>query len=162
MSPRIPGIGPGDGQLDEVRQLHGDRAAVDEQHVDLDVLLEEVARVADLVGGERDLLVGLEVHEVVAVVAVQVLHALVLEIDQLHLLAGPEGRVDDVAEPEVLQLGAHEGAALAGLHVLEIHDAVRLAVVERSCSPFLNSAVETCMCVPTLSGPALGVRGRRA
>src|SRR5262245_29761224 len=122
-------VGAGDGQLDEVRKLDGDRAPVDEEHLDLDVLSQEVAGLAHLVGGECDLLVALGIHEVVAIVAIEVLHPPLVEVNQLELLAGPEGGVDDGAEPEVLELGADEGAALAGLHVLELHDAVRLPVV---------------------------------
>ena len=117
------GIGLGDLQLDEVRQLDSDRAVVDEQDLHLGVLLEEVARLADFLGGEGDLIVRVEVHEVVAVVLVEELHPLLLEVDQLDLLARAERVVDDPAEPHVLELGAHERAALAGLDVLEVDDA---------------------------------------
>src|SRR5215468_4838949 len=122
------GIGLHDLQLDEVRQLDAHRAAVDEQDLDLRVLLEEVAGVSDLVRGERDLVVRVQIHEVVALVLVEVLHPLLVEVDQLHLLAGAERVVDHPAEPHVLELGANERAPLARLDVLEVDDAVRLAV----------------------------------
>ena len=115
-------------ELEEVGQLDGHRAAIDEEDIDLGILLEEVAGVAHLVRGQRDLVVGLRVHEVVAVVLVQVLHVLLLEVDQLHLLAGAERVVDHAPLPHVLELGAHEGAALARLDVLEVDDGVGLPV----------------------------------
>jgi len=122
------GVGAGDRQLHEVGHVHRDRRAVDVEDVHLDVLLEVVACVADLLGRERKLIVGLGVHEVVAIVLVEELHVLFLVFDQLHLLARAERVVDDLAQPHVLELGAHEGAALARLDVLEVHDGVRLAV----------------------------------
>src|SRR5215510_7454832 len=121
-------VGLHDLELEEVGQLHGDGAAIDEQDVDLRVLLEEVAGIAHLVGGQGDLIVGLQVHEVIALVLVQVLHVLLLEVHQLDLLPRAEGVVDDPSLPHVLELGAHEGAALAGLDVLEVDDAVGLPV----------------------------------
>ena len=53
------------------------------------------------------------------------------------LLARPEGVVDDLAEPHVLELGAHERPALAGLDVLELDDLVRLPV-EDDLQPLLE------------------------
>src|SRR5262245_13304580 len=131
------GIRLGDLQLDEVRQLDGDGVAVDEEDLDLGVLLEEVACLADVLRRERDLGIGVEVHEVVGVVLVGVLHAFLVEIDQLDLLTRAEGVVDDAPEFHVLQLGPHEGAPLAGLDVLEVDDAVRLAV-ELDLQPLLE------------------------
>ena len=62
------------------------------------------------------------------VVLVEVLHGALLVVDQADLLPRPEGAVHHPPEPEVLQLGADERAALAGLHVLEVDDVVRLSV----------------------------------
>src|SRR6266849_4102912 len=122
-------IGLDDGELHEVGELDGHGAAVDEQDVDLRVLLEEVARVTHLVRRQRDLIVRLRVHEVVTLVLVQILHVLLVEVDELHLLARAERVVDDPPLPHVLELGAHEGAALARLDVLEVDDGVGLPVV---------------------------------
>src|SRR5215510_15240057 len=130
-------LGLHDLQLEEVGQLHGDGTAVDEEDVDLGVLLEEVAGVAHLVLGQGDLVVRLRVHEVVPIVLVEVLHMLLLEVDQLDLLTGAERVVDDASLPHVLELGAHEGATLAGLDVLEVDDAVRLPV-ELDLQPLLE------------------------
>ena len=78
----------------------------------------------DRLARERELLVRLLLHEddLVARV-VEVLDALHLGVHPLELLAGAEGLVDDRAGVEVLQLRAHERAALAGLDVLELDDA---------------------------------------
>ena len=89
---------------------------------------EYLGRVADLVGRERDLLVRLGVHEVVAVVSIEELHVLLFEVDQLDLFAGPERVVDHLAESHVLELRADERAALARLHVLEVDDRVGIAI----------------------------------
>src|SRR5262245_27422718 len=118
----------GDLELDEVGELNGDRAALDEEDLDLDVLLEEVTGLSHFVGGERDLIVCVEVHEVEALVLVEVLHALLFEVDELDFFAGTKRVVDDSTEPHVLELGPHEGAALAGLDVLEVDDRVRRPV----------------------------------
>src|SRR5262249_54375601 len=121
-------VGFHDLQLDEVRQLHRHRALIDEQDLDLGVLLEKVARLADLIRRERDLVIGLEIHEVIAVILVEILHALLVEVHQLDLFTGAERVVDDSPELHVLELGAYECSALAGLDVLEIDDAVGFAI----------------------------------
>ena len=47
---------------------------------------------------------------------------------RLDLGAGVERLVDDLAGQDGLELGAHEGGALAGLDVLELHDGPELAL----------------------------------
>ena len=87
-----------------------------------EVLLEVGAR-------QVDLLVRLLVHEDdLGAGVVEVLDALHLRVDARELLARAEGLVDDGARADVLHLRAHEGAALAGLHVLELDDAPDVAV----------------------------------
>ena len=61
-------------------------------------------------------------------VVVEVLHVLRLGVDARELLAGAERAVDDGAGVGVLHLRAHERAALARLHVLELDDAPDAAV----------------------------------
>src|SRR5262249_8336091 len=80
---------------------------------------------------------GVHVHEVVAVVLVEKLHVLFVVLDQLDLLTGAERVVDDLAQPHVLELGTHEGPALARLDVLEVDDGVRLPV-EHDPQPLLE------------------------
>jgi hypothetical protein len=74
-------------------------------------------------------IVALGVHEHQAVaVLIEVLHAAVGHVGLVHTLAAPEGLLDDLAVAQVLELRSHEGAALAGLHVLEVHHVVGLAI----------------------------------
>ena len=92
-----------------------DGLLVDEQHVDLVVGQDPVERIADHALGERHLVVVAHVHHHGLVAGlVQVLHAAGLGAHGAHLLACPEGLVDHGAGPDVLELGAHERAALAG------------------------------------------------
>jgi hypothetical protein len=92
-----------------------------------------------------ELVVGRGVHEdeVVAVV-VQVLHLAAVDVGGLDLGVGVERLVDDLAAEHVLELGAHEGVALAGLVVLELDDLSRAGrqIRFRSTMPFLRSLVE--------------------
>ena len=75
------------------------------------------------------LLVGLGVHEDGHLArVVEELHLPRLGAHGPELLAGAEGLVHDAAVGGAAELGAHEGAALARLHVLEVHDPVDLAV----------------------------------
>ncbi len=122
-------LGVGDLEDHRGRQL-------DEQHValvagddDLLVLEEELRGVADGLGAHRDLVVGVTVHEdEVGAVVVEVLHVPLVDARGLDLHPGVEGLVDDLAAHDVLQLGAHERRALAGLDVLELHDGPELAL----------------------------------
>jgi hypothetical protein len=76
-----------------------------------------------------DLLVRGQVHEdEVVAVGVQVLHRALVDAGRLHLRTGVEGLVHDLAGEHVLQRGAHERAALAGLDVLKLDDGPQLAV----------------------------------
>ena len=73
--------------------------------------------------GDRELLVGLLVHEVrVGAVGVEELHLARLGADRAELLAGAERAVDHRAVGGAAQLRAHERPALAGLDVLELED----------------------------------------
>ena len=79
--------------------------------------------VGDLGARQAELLVGLLVHEVrLVAVVVEELDVLRLRVHAGELLAGAEGVVDHGAGLEILELGAHEGATLARLHVLEVDD----------------------------------------
>ncbi len=144
------GIGAGDRELDEVGELDRRRRAGNVENVHLGVLPQVLPRLADLVGRQRELLVRLGVHEVVAVVLVEELHVLFFEVDKLDLLARSERVVDDLAELHVLELRpSNQRAALARLHVLKVDDRVGVAV-EDDPEPLLNSAVDTCI-EPSLS-----------
>ena len=63
------------------------------------------------------------VHEhIVRPVQVEELHLPLVDDGLLELLVRPVGPLQHGAGPYVLQLGPHKGAALAGLHVLELDD----------------------------------------
>jgi hypothetical protein len=81
--------------------------------------------------GSVPLLVRLVVHQdEVAALAVEELHGRALDDGLLDVLAGPEGLLDDLAGLDLLELGAHHRAALAGLVVVPVDDLLELAVEE--------------------------------
>ena len=117
------------GGDDERGQFDVDRVVLPEQHVDFAILEQIFLRIADLLFAEVELVVGLGVHEDErAAVVVEVLHRPVFDVRFTELLARAEGSLDDLAVAEILDLGAYEGAALAGLHVLEVENRERFAV----------------------------------
>ena len=74
-------------------------------------------------GRDLQLLVVDGVHEhVVGAVPVEELHLPLVDDGLIELLVGPVGALDHRAGAHVLELGAHEGAALARLDVLELDD----------------------------------------
>ena len=111
-----------DHQLDGGRKLHADHlVAVHEDQ--RRALLDHVVR--GVTQGRRrdlDLVVRLVVHQhVVGTVPVQELHGALVDDGPLDLLARPERPVHDRAGSHVAERGPHEGVALAGLDVLEVH-----------------------------------------
>ena len=96
---------------------------VDEQQIDVGVRRHPPQRVPDDGLRDLDLVVALVVHEDGGVArVVEELHLAGLGPDRPELLAGLEGLVDHGAVIDPLELRAHEGAALAGLDVLELDD----------------------------------------
>ena len=123
--PLTPGLGLGDLQVERARDLDPGRALVDEQDLDLVVGHDPAHLLAGDVARELHLLVVGAVHEHRHLArVVEVLHPLRLGAHRPELLAGAEGLVLDRAVVGAAQLRAHEGAALARLHVLELHDLV--------------------------------------
>src|ERR1700684_1017929 len=109
-----PGIGLLDAELDVRRKVRADRRAVVELHGDPHAVLEEVGRVADDLALQRDVLVRLVVHEMVAVgVVVQHLHVAVVDGRALELLARAERALHRRAALDVLQARPHERRAFA-------------------------------------------------
>ena len=122
-------LGVRDLEHDRRGQLDEQDGAVVAGHDGLLVLEHVLRRIADDLGGHRDLVVGVAVHEdEVGAVVVEVLHVPLVDVRRLDLDAGVEGLVDDLAAQDVLQLGPHEGRALAGLDVLELDDGPQLAL----------------------------------
>ncbi|SHX15666.1 Uncharacterised protein [Mycobacteroides abscessus subsp. abscessus] len=85
--------------------------------------------VADELRGQMVLLVVLAVHEHERIaIAVQVGGVAAVDGRGLDLDSGVEGLVDDLAREHVLELRAHEGRSLTGLHVLELGDLPQLTI----------------------------------
>src|SRR3954471_1837544 len=116
-------------QLDGVGQVDGDGASVPEEHRGVQVLLEEVPRLAEPGGVDVALFVVLRIHEdVVVALLVEVMHLLFLDVGASYLLAGLEVLLQGAAGDQALVAGAHERRALAGFDVLELDDHERLVV----------------------------------
>src|SRR5262249_38134600 len=78
---------------------------------------------AEIDCGDVQLVVGLVVHEHQRVTfAVEVLHLALVDDRERYLLVGTEGALEHRAARDLLELGAHERATLARLHVLELDD----------------------------------------
>ena len=123
------GLGVGDLEDHRRRQLDVEHGALVGGDLRGLVLQQVVGGVADGRLGDVDLVVRRAVHEhEVGAVLVEVLHVTTVDGRGLDLDSGVEGLVDDLARHHVLQLGAHEGRALAGLDVLELHDGPQLAL----------------------------------
>ena len=79
--------------------------------------------------GKGDLLVGFLVHEVEGLaVVIEELVGATLHADGVQLDTGGEGVLQDAAVLEVAELGLDKGRALAGFHVLEVHNGAGFAV----------------------------------
>jgi len=101
-----------------------------EFHGDGHPVLQERAPVAEDLGGQLDLLVGLGVHEdQVLVLLVKELLILLFEADTLDLVGAAEPLVELGTVAQVAQLHLREGAALAGLDVIHLHRGPEAAIV---------------------------------
>src|SRR5690606_4275748 len=100
-----------------------------ERDRDLLVLEEEVLRVADGRCTNSDLVIIGGVHEDETIaVCVQVREVATIDILDVDLRAGVVCAVYRLAGDDVLQLGAHECAALTGLDMLKLDDVPELSV----------------------------------
>src|SRR5450631_736962 len=116
-------LGVGDLQSHRSGQLDVQGGTVVRGDHDVLVLEHELRGLADHVAGDVDLIEGVAVHEdEVVAVLVQVLHSPLVDVGRLDLGPSVEGLVNDLAGQNRLELGPHEGWALAGLDVLELHD----------------------------------------
>ena len=130
------GLGVGDFHLNEVGGGNAESGALEELHGHVGAFLNEGDGIFNLVVVQGQLLEGLNVHEVVQfAVVVNVLHFLGLDDGAGHLIGGVEGALNHSAGHHVLDLGADESRALAGLHVLEVNDVPHAAV------PFNSNAL---------------------
>ena len=123
-------LGLGDLKLDEHLRLDADQLVAGVQQRCLVVFLQPLGSIAHRLGGNGHLLVGVVVHQPeVGTVVVQVLQLLGLKTHGVEFGARVEGVVHHAAGADVLELGAHERTALAGLHMLELNDGPQLVVV---------------------------------
>ena len=84
-----------------------------------------------MVGGQGNLVEAHRIHEVeIGTVVVQILHLTGFQTHSVELRAGVERVVDHTTGLDVAKLRADEGAALAGLDMLELDDGAHLAVVD--------------------------------
>ena len=120
-------VGLRDLDLDEHGRRHAEELIVSVEQRGVVVLDEPLGVVADEVGRNSDLLIRIVVHEVVVdAVVVEILHLLGDELHAVELRACIAGLVDRAAIAQVLDLVAHECAALARLDMLELDDRVVL------------------------------------
>src|SRR4029453_166364 len=117
------GVGLLDAQDDRLRQLDADDAIIEEHRADAaETFLQVAGDVAELFVRQRELLVRLSIHEVIAVaVAVQVLYR-----PQLHLrlddpILGLERPIEDVSGGQVADLGLPQRRGAARRRALEMH-----------------------------------------
>ena len=79
--------------------------------------------------GEKNLLIGLFVHEVETVfLGIEELIGTAFHFDSLDLGACGEGVLQDAAVLEIAEFGFHESGTLAGLDVLEPNNHTRFVV----------------------------------
>src|SRR5665647_2162913 len=109
------------------RQLDVQGGAIVRGHHHVLVLEHVLGRVADHIGGDVELVVGVAIHEdEVVAVLVQVLHRSLVDVGGVDLGARVEGLVDDLAGEDRLELGPDERRTLAGFDVLELDNGPEL------------------------------------
>src|SRR5690606_6490854 len=124
-----PPLAVGDLPHHAGRQLHVPRLTRVGGHHHLGCRQQVVGGVADRGRGDRQLVVGLQVHEhVVLAVGVQLLHVPLVYGRRVDFDDCVEGPVHHLARAHVLQGGPHERSTLARLDVQELHDGPQLAV----------------------------------
>src|SRR5450759_2442388 len=121
------GFGVGDLQGHGGGQLDVKGSAVVRGDHDVLVLEHELGSIADHVRRDVELVVRVGVHEdEVVAVLVEVLHGPLVDVGRVDLGPCIEGLVDDLAGQDRLELGPHEGRALAWLDMLELDDGPEL------------------------------------
>ena len=122
-SPCTPGSVSVTSELDRGGELGADDLAVVHVQDGGVAFLQVVDGAAEFDGLDVELVVGLVVHEHErAALAVEVLHLALVDDRERDLLVGAEGALEHRAAGDLLELGAHERAALARLDVLELDD----------------------------------------
>src|SRR5512140_566057 len=117
-------------------QLHSDRnldphdfCAV-EENIHPFTILQELCTGTYGVFGNRDLIVGVLVHEIIPrSVPVEKLEFLPIDPDDINGLSGAKAVFDDFAALEVLQLCTDECAPIARVHMLKLDNSPQLIIV---------------------------------
>src|SRR5215217_3495324 len=124
-----PGVGVGYLEVHVRRRLDAHDLTIRREHAYRAVGHDVSGRHADYVFLDRDLLVGLGVHEVEEIpIPIEISHRPRLGPHALELLARPEGFLDHRPRVDVAQPLPDERPTLAGLDVLEIEDREPLAI----------------------------------
>src|SRR5215213_1018068 len=122
-------VGLRDLEVDVRRRLDAHDLPIRREDGDGTALHNVAGPLADDLGGDRHLLVGVGVHEIEQVtVFVEVRHLARLRTHVLQLLPGAEGLLHYGPAVDVPQARPHERAALAGFDVLEEQDRESLSV----------------------------------
>ena len=107
----------------ECWRLDTDAHVLEEHDLADRVLLAELQRVADARGIQRNLLVGLFIHEVKEIsVLIQVLHVATADLRAFKLVGGVEGTLHRGSRDDIADFGADERGTLARLDMLEFND----------------------------------------
>ena len=129
VSPAKPGLGLDDLEVDRDRQLDADRLALVARPVEGHPVLQVLGGLAELLGGQDELVVRVVVHEMeVVAVAVQELDGPLLHRRARPLRAGLERALDRLAALDVAQRDADLGRASTHLDVVVVEDLPELAV----------------------------------
>ena len=122
-------LGLSDLELNEQRRLNCENAALVGKNLNVLVLLHEAEIVAQSILADRNLLIGLVVHEVVQVTfIVQILHLAALYESLLELSSRVEGGLSNRTGYDVLHLDTNKSSALARLYMLELNNLLYLTV----------------------------------
>ncbi len=114
------GFGVRNLEDNEHRRLNGKYVSVIGEELANVIFLNELERVGKKACVDRDLLIGLGIHEVVKIsVIVEIFHFLAVDARVLELICGAECTLDNCACHYVAELGANESRPLTGLYVLE-------------------------------------------
>ena len=136
-------LGLDDLQRHARRQLDADRRLVEDRQDDLHPFLQPLRLIADDVGGNLDLVVGLGVHEVIAVgVGIEEVVILVLDEGALDLLGGLEAVGHLHAVGKAAHVDLRRRRALAGMKAFGRKDDAELTVLPLDDIALANRACD--------------------
>ena len=117
-------------KLDEYRGFDREDAALIGNEAANHAFLDELEAVGKLTCVERDLVVGLLIHEIIKIaVVIAVFHVFSFDDRYREACGGVERSFDDSAGDHVAHFGPDKSRALAGFDVLELDDLHKSSVV---------------------------------